>query len=364
MVNPSQNLSKKHFHSYGFGSYQNFVHMSRLEEEEGYDCNYHHHHHQDQQVCLGSDLALVKPPDCSMAEDESRTESINEESHSASSKYNNDTIVVNKVQEPEKEEDGWLQLSIGGGSSHHEKKPSGSRLELVELDLLPPGSGEQGNKILLASAAPTPTHLLFPHQYQVPEFQTAPPYSTTSLFLQQQYPGSSSGIFPQEINWAFRPMAASSSYNLPIAPAGGSHFNAGPFPVLHAGIGVTGPSIDFRVIDPPRRPHSGIWFSLQASLTQAKQPFLHQISKSYLRIKDGRMTIRLVLKYLVNKLQLENESEIEITCRGQQLQSFLTLQHVRDHIWSNTGDTLTLLPPQSSTTTASNHVMVFHYGRN
>ncbi|XP_059315849.1 protein LAX PANICLE 2-like [Lycium ferocissimum] len=374
MVNPSQNLSKQLFHSYGFGSYQNFVHMSRLEEEEGgYECNYPHQ--LQEEVCLGSDLALVKPPDCSMAEDESRTESINEEVHSASSKYNNNN---NNVQEPEKEEEGWLQLSIGGGSSsHHEKKPPGGRLGLVELDLLPPGpaggtsstsSYEQGNKTLLAGAAP---HILFPHQYQVPEFRTAPPpppppYTTsTSLFLQQQqYPGitgTSCGMFPQEINWGFRPMSASSSYNQPIA--GGSQFSARPFPVLHAGIGVSGPSIDFRVIDPPRRPHSGIWFSLQASLNQEKQPFLHQISKSYLRIKDGRMTIRLVLKYLVNKLQLENESEIEITCRGQQLHSFLTLQHVRDHIWSTTGDTLTLLPPQSSSTTASNHIMVLHYGR-
>lgn len=31
---------------------------------------------------------------------------------------------------------------------------------------------------------------------------------------------------------------------------------------------VAGPSSSFRVIDPPRRPHSGIWFLLQASQTQ------------------------------------------------------------------------------------------------
>lgn len=54
--------------------------------------------------------------------------------------------------------------------------------------------------------------------------------------------------------------------------------------------------------------------------------------------------------------------QIEITCRGQQLQPFLTLQHVRDHIWSTTTNAadniLTLLPSETS-----NHVMVLHYAR-
>ncbi|KAL1565354.1 protein LAX PANICLE 2-like isoform X1 [Salvia divinorum] len=85
---------------------------------------------------------------------------------------------------------------------------------------------------------------------------------------------------------------------------------------------------DFRVVAPPRRPHSGVWFMLQASHNQKREPFLPQISKSYLRIKDGRMTIRVVIKYLVNKLSLENESEIEIRCKGQRLSPMLTLQHV------------------------------------
>nr|DAD42246.1 TPA_asm: hypothetical protein HUJ06_000476 [Nelumbo nucifera] len=41
-----------------------------------------------------------------------------------------------------------------------------------------------------------------------------------------------------------------------------------------------------------------------------REPFLPQIPKSYLRIKDGRMTVRLLMKYLVNKLKLENESDV------------------------------------------------------
>ncbi|KAG8365817.1 hypothetical protein BUALT_Bualt17G0011300 [Buddleja alternifolia] len=105
-----------------------------------------------------------------------------------------------------------------------------------------------------------------------------------------------------------------------------------------------------------------------------KELILPQISKSYLRIKDGRMTIRLVIKYLVNKLTLENESEvfasfrvggcifqIEIRCKGQKLLPFLTLQHVRDNIWSSspTRDFVTLLPNSSTT----DHIMVLHYAR-
>ncbi|KAJ4879863.1 RING finger protein [Raphanus sativus] len=70
-----------------------------------------------------------------------------------------------------------------------------------------------------------------------------------------------------------------------------------------------GPSSEFRVIDPPKRPHSGLWFLLQASQFQEKEPFLPQVDKSYLRIKDGRITVRLLIKYLMKKLQLDSDSE-------------------------------------------------------
>ncbi|KAK1310508.1 E3 ubiquitin protein ligase DRIP2 [Acorus calamus] len=59
------------------------------------------------------------------------------------------------------------------------------------------------------------------------------------------------------------------------------------------------------------RPHVGIWFRLVASPNQSNEPYLPQINKSYLRIKDGRMTIRLLKKYLINKLELNNESEVD-----------------------------------------------------
>ncbi|GMN49345.1 hypothetical protein TIFTF001_018504 [Ficus carica] len=54
--------------------------------------------------------------------------------------------------------------------------------------------------------------------------------------------------------------------------------------------------------------------------------------------------------------------QIEITCRGQELRPYLTLQHVRDNIWAPT--TLTLLPPDSSSSSSTtDHVMVLHYSR-
>ncbi|KAK8940228.1 E3 ubiquitin protein ligase DRIP1 [Platanthera guangdongensis] len=100
---------------------------------------------------------------------------------------------------------------------------------------------------------------------------------------------------------------------------------------------------------------------LQLGIGRAREPFLPQISKSYLRIKDGRMTIRLLKKYLVSKLGLEDESEVEISCRGQRLLPLLTLQHVRDNIWQlhETSTSLTLVPESSR----NEHLMTLQYGR-
>ncbi|PKU74494.1 E3 ubiquitin protein ligase DRIP2 [Dendrobium catenatum] len=67
---------------------------------------------------------------------------------------------------------------------------------------------------------------------------------------------------------------------------------------------------ELRLVSTPARPQAGVWFMLKASQNQVREPFLPQIPKSYLRIKDGRMTVRLLKKYLVNKLGLEDESEV------------------------------------------------------
>ncbi|WOL01757.1 hypothetical protein Cni_G10474 [Canna indica] len=63
-----------------------------------------------------------------------------------------------------------------------------------------------------------------------------------------------------------------------------------------------------RVVSPPRR-QAGVWLMLQAAQTQGRQHFLAQIPRNYLRIKNERMTIRLMMRYLASKLSLEDESE-------------------------------------------------------
>ncbi|XP_021673037.2 uncharacterized protein LOC110659420 isoform X2 [Hevea brasiliensis] len=325
--------------------------MSRL--EEGYD-------YCISEACLGFDLVPNNPP---MAEDESRTNSLNEPTGSSS----RDNIQQDR-------DEGWLQLSIGGQTTSHKSKhrqvdPTATRGGLIELDLLPGSSTSHQGRPLSA-----PIFHDSAHEFKAPARPLisiaggSSSYTTASLFFQHQ-PGTISTYPPhhhQEINWAFRPMthniatmasSHSPSQSSPSLMPMGSYFSS-PFQV-RSGIDVAGPSSDFRVIDPPRRTHSGIWFTLQASQNQAKEPFLPQISKSYLRIKDGKMTVRLLMKYLVNKLKLDSESEVEITCRGQQLLPFLTLQHVRDNIWSPRDEELTLLPHSSTT----DHVMVLHYAR-
>ncbi|KDP23279.1 hypothetical protein JCGZ_23112 [Jatropha curcas] len=314
---PAQSLSKQqqqqlHLFYGGYGGFgggggyntESFGLMSRL---EGYD-------YCISEACLGSDL-VANP----MAEDESRTNSLNEGAGSSSKDNNNTTTDNNNIQDDRDE--GWLQLSIGGHSISHESKQdhqvdsTARRGGLIELDLLPGSSSNQARPL----SAPI-FHV--PAEFRIP---SRPAIMSNSSFFQHQHQhqqGSSSTTYPhhQEINWAFRhmphiassspsPNSQSSSSSL-IVPMGGSYFSR-PFQV-YSGIDVAGPSSDFRVIDPPRRPHSGIWFVLQASQNQAQEPFLPQISKSYLRIKDGRMTVRLLMKYLVNKLRLDSESEVFI----------------------------------------------------
>ncbi|XP_078156483.1 uncharacterized protein LOC144552211 isoform X1 [Carex rostrata] len=111
---------------------------------------------------------------------------------------------------------------------------------------------------------------------------------------------------------------------------------------------------------PPVRPLIGIWFKLQTNLQAQTDTFLPQITKSYLRIKDGRVTVRLLIKYLVNKLGLTDESEVEISCRGHVLPPILTLQQVRDTIWCSRE----AMPPLiDNFSTATDHIMTLQYSR-
>ncbi|PKA60254.1 E3 ubiquitin protein ligase DRIP2 [Apostasia shenzhenica] len=145
------------------------------------------------------------------------------------------------------------------------------------------------------------------------------------------------------------------SPELRLFPERPPHFPSAPATASAAPPGAPG---DFRVVIPPPRRPTGIWISLRASENQVKEPFLPQLPKSYLRIKEGRMTIRLLMRYLVNKLGLQDESEVEIICRGQQLHPFSTLQDARDHLWG-TSDA----PAPAPGSPTADHVMTLYYRR-
>ncbi|KAI3410896.1 uncharacterized protein J3R85_018332 [Psidium guajava] len=332
------------------------------------------HDYSGEITCVGGSDLVIGPE--AMAEDKARITGSPNEAEASTSKDM-------ARQDDSKDDEGWLQLSIGGGhisttiatrGENHDRTDLSIKrgAGLVELDLISSGNLQQTGPLPLAPALTVPKAELNPSPRTPPtNFTGATTSFSASSFSYFHYPvgGGSSTDFPhhQEINWAFRPPysypqshapSPSSSSSLSLMPL--RPYFARPFQ-LQMGVDVAGPSSDIRIIDPPRRPHSGIWFMLQASQNQAKEPFLPQIPKSYLRIKDGRMTVRLIMKYLVNKLRLGSESEVEIRCRGQHLLPSLTLQHVRDQVWS-TGrrdQAVTLLPGSST----ADHLMVLHYSR-
>ncbi|XP_022955780.1 uncharacterized protein LOC111457668 isoform X2 [Cucurbita moschata] len=220
--------------------------------------------------------------------------------------------------------DAWLQLSIGrvgvGGDQYEIPRTTSP---LVELDLLP-GSPEA--VITSKTETEIETGIRMP---------LCSSFNLTDINVAQTYPSTST-------------MLSSSSFHSSI-------------PSIRVDAMAAGTSSDIRIINPPRRPGSGIWFTLKALENQRKQPFLPQISKSYLRIKDEKIKVRLIMKYLVNKLNLDTESEVEIRCRGQEVVPFWTLADVRDRIWcSSSSDSPITCSPHSSTL---NHLMLLHYGR-
>ncbi|KAJ7514642.1 hypothetical protein O6H91_23G053700 [Diphasiastrum complanatum] len=120
-----------------------------------------------------------------------------------------------------------------------------------------------------------------------------------------------------------------------------------------------------------------VWFTLRAAENQAADGALPQISAPYIRIRDGRLPVSLVKKYLARKLDLRSETEVEITCRGQPVVSSLPLESVQN-IWLATASAAFLFPeeeigtrePYNATCTtidtacAKDVLMVLTYGRN
>ncbi|KAJ0974049.1 hypothetical protein J5N97_016014 [Dioscorea zingiberensis] len=105
---------------------------------------------------------------------------------------------------------------------------------------------------------------------------------------------------------------------------------------------------------------SPVWFSLVAAPNQEGNPPLPQVSANYLRIKDGNLPVSFIQKYLVKKLNLPSEAEVEITCRGQPVVPTMLLHNLVD-LWLQTGPSHRVQATLG--TSAKEFVMVLSYGR-
>ncbi|KAG5539337.1 hypothetical protein RHGRI_019785 [Rhododendron griersonianum] len=105
-----------------------------------------------------------------------------------------------------------------------------------------------------------------------------------------------------------------------------------------------------------------IWFSLVASEDQEGDIPLPQISACYLRIKNGNLPVSFIQKYLVKKLDLTSEAEVEILCHGQPVLPTLQLQSLAD-LWLQMASTSKERVPAYVGSSAKDFVMALSYSR-
>ncbi|XP_020210618.1 E3 ubiquitin protein ligase DRIP2 [Cajanus cajan] len=103
-----------------------------------------------------------------------------------------------------------------------------------------------------------------------------------------------------------------------------------------------------------------IWFCLVAAEEKKASARLPQISSCYLRIKDGSVPVSYIKKYLVKKLGLANESEVEITLLGQPVSSSLQLKNLVE-MWLQTVPTNEIQTSVGSS--AKDFIMILSYSR-
>ncbi|XP_011029886.1 PREDICTED: E3 ubiquitin protein ligase DRIP2-like isoform X1 [Populus euphratica] len=109
------------------------------------------------------------------------------------------------------------------------------------------------------------------------------------------------------------------------------------------------------------RRFSPIWLSLVASDEEEGVAPLPQISSCYLRVKDGSLPVSHIKKYLVQKLGLVSEAEVEILLLGQPVASTLQLHNLVDW-WSQTASASERIQTTVGSS-AEDFVMVLSYGR-
>ncbi|KAK4273075.1 hypothetical protein QN277_021542 [Acacia crassicarpa] len=104
-----------------------------------------------------------------------------------------------------------------------------------------------------------------------------------------------------------------------------------------------------------------LWFALVASEDQEGDAPMAQIPASYLRIKDGSLPVSFIHKYLMKKLELSSETEVEIKCMGQPVVPTLQLCSLVD-LWLRTASTTQRIPATIGSS-AKDFVMVLAYTR-
>ncbi|KAJ6412237.1 hypothetical protein OIU84_005320 [Salix udensis] len=104
-----------------------------------------------------------------------------------------------------------------------------------------------------------------------------------------------------------------------------------------------------------------VWFSLLASEEQEGDAPLPQIPSSYLRLKDGNVPVSFIQKYLMKKLDLNSEAEVEIRCMGRPVIPTLLLCNLVEQ-WLQTAPKPEQVPV-SAGCSAKDFVMVLAYAR-
>ncbi|WOH08535.1 hypothetical protein DCAR_0727976 [Daucus carota subsp. sativus] len=103
-----------------------------------------------------------------------------------------------------------------------------------------------------------------------------------------------------------------------------------------------------------------VWLSLVSSVNQEGVEPLPQIPPGYLMIKNGTQSISFINKYLVQKLGLNREDEVEISLWGMRLPHDLKLHQLID-MWSQTMSDSVKFPTVVGDY-AEEFVMVLTYG--
>ncbi|CAK9162158.1 unnamed protein product [Ilex paraguariensis] len=84
-------------------------------------------------------------------------------------------------------------------------------------------------------------------------------------------------------------------------------------------------------------------------------------SRIYVVVRDVHLPVSFIKKYLVRKLELDTEDEVEITLRGQPLVPTLQLNKLIE-VWSQTASTSERMRAYVGSS-AKDFVMVLSYGR-